>query len=158
MRVSWKLRIAGSAMLAGLSFFGPAVLSGGAWAQYATRSDFGQPRMMPTAKFGTRGTIHPGAFALQPRPAQTATPVAGPVAIPAADPNSALGNALAACDKLADGSEPLDLSGARGDVKLDRCYRGRQHLVCTFNALLTEAKSLLENYRRITEAKYPELA
>jgi len=32
------------------------------------------------------------------------------------------------------------LQSTRGDVKLDRCYRGRDHLVCQFNALLTEAK------------------
>jgi len=61
-------------------------------------------------------------------------------------------------ENAADGSDAIDLPGARGEVKQDRCYRGRQHLVCTFNALLTEAKTLLENYRRITEAKYPELA
>jgi len=78
------------------------------------------------------------------------------VTIPAVDPNSALGSTLASCDKLSDGSEPVGLPGARGEITLDRCYRGRDHLICSFNALLTEARSLLENYKQITEANYPE--
>lgn len=158
MRTSWKLRFAGSAVVAGLYFCGPTFLSDEAGAQYLTRSEFGQPRIAPTGKFGRRGTVQPGAFALEPRPVQAAAPATGPVSIPSADPNSTLGSALAACDKLADGPDALELPGPKGDVRLDRCYRGREHLVCSFRALLAEAKSLLENYRRITEAKYPELA
>jgi hypothetical protein len=61
------------------------------------------------------------------------------------------------CDKVSEGFEPVSLPGAKGEIKLDRCYRGRDHLVCSFNALLSEAKSLLENYRKIAEANYPEL-
>jgi len=81
----------------------------------------------------------------------------GPVTIPAVDPNSAFGSALAACDKLSNGSEPINLPGARGEITLDRCYRGRDHLICSFNALLTEARMLLEKYKQITEPNYPEL-
>ena len=65
--------------------------------------------------------------------------------------------ALASCDKEPQSSD-LILPGAKGDLKLDRCYRGRDHLVCSFNALLKEAKSLLEDYRKIVEARYPEVS
>ena len=65
--------------------------------------------------------------------------------------------ALASCDKEPQSSD-LILPGAKGDLKLDRCYRGRDHLVCSFNALLQEAKSLLEDYRKIVEARYPEVS
>jgi len=41
---------------------------------------------------------------------------------------------------------------------LDRCYRGRDHLVCSFNALLGEARSLIEEYGRIVEAHYPNVS
>jgi hypothetical protein len=156
MSISRKLAVLGSATLAGLYFLAPSS-PGGAWAQYLTRSEFAQSRTAPVAKFRTPSTKQPEAFALQPTPVQAAAPAAGPVTIPVVDPNSALGSALVSCDKLSDGSEPMDLPGARGDVRLDRCYRGRGHLVCSFKALLTEAKSLLENYKRITEVKYPEL-
>ena len=77
--------------------------------------------------------------------------------MPAPDPNSALGSALASCDKLSEGFEAFTLPGARGEVRLDRCYRGRDHLVCSFDALLTEARSLLENYQRIIDTKYPDV-
>jgi hypothetical protein len=93
---------------------------------------------------------------VQPAPAPVA-PVA-PVAVPVTDPNSALGSALASCDKGRETSEPFSLPGARGEVKLDRCYRGRDHLVCSFNALRTEASSLLDNSRRIVDARYPDVS
>jgi hypothetical protein len=95
-----------------------------------------------------------------PRPAPAAQPSfspSTPVALPVTNPASALGNALVSCDKGAEGFEPVSWPGARGEIKLDQCYRGRDHLVCSFNALLSEAKSLLENYRRISDANYPEL-
>jgi len=69
-----------------------------------------------------------------------------------------LGTALASCEKETESSEALTLSGAKGEVKLDRCYRGRDHLVCSFNALLREASSLIEEYGRIVEAHYPDVS
>jgi len=42
-------------------------------------------------------------------------------------------------------------------VKLDRCFQGRDDLVCAFNALLTEARLLLQNYKRIVDAEYPNI-
>jgi hypothetical protein len=99
-----------------------------------------------------------------PRPAPAAqpsflapTPNLTPIALPVTNPASALGNALVSCDKAAEGFEPVSWPGVRGEIKLDRCYRGRDHLVCSSSALLSEAKLLLENYRKISDANYPEL-
>jgi len=93
-----------------------------------------------------------------PVAAQPAQPEPTPAVLPVREPTGALGTALAACDKDSESSEPLTLPGARGEVKLDRCYRGRDHLVCSFNALLKEAKSLIESYGKIVEARYPEVS
>ena len=88
-----------------------------------------------------------------------APPDPAPAAAPAREPTGgALGTALASCDKASESSEPLTLPGAKGEVKLDRCYRGRDHLVCSFNALLNEAKSLIEDYGKIVEARYPDVS
>jgi hypothetical protein len=85
----------------------------------------------------------------------SASPVS-PITFPATDASSALGKALASCEPKVDASE-LSLPGARGEIKLDQCYRGRDYLVCQFNALTAEAKSLLENYRKIVDANYLEV-
>ena len=87
------------------------------------------------------------------------TPLASPitpVALPVTNPSSPLGTALAACESRADGAE-LVLPAAKGEIKLDRCYRGRDYLVCQFNALAAESKALLDNYRRVVDANYPEV-
>src|SRR5208282_3589382 len=76
---------------------------------------------------------------------------------PALDPASPLGQALASCDKIREEPGSFALPGLRGDVSLDRCYKGRDHLVCIFNALISEAKSLTDSYTKIVEANYPEL-
>ena len=93
-----------------------------------------------------------------PRINQPTSSVPSAVALPSREPTGgALGTALASCDKEPQSSE-LILPGAKGDLKLDRCYRGRDHLVCSFNALLKEAKSLLDDYRKIVDARYPEVS
>ena len=98
----------------------------------------------------------------RPTPAVNSSLVKRPIAprtiaLPVTNPASALGSALVSCDKEFDGFEPVSLQGARGEINLDQCYHGRDHLVCSFNALLSEAKFLLENYRKIVDANYPEL-
>jgi hypothetical protein len=47
--------------------------------------------------------------------------------------------------------------GINRHVTLDRCYKGRAHLICVFTALNTEAKSLTGSYTKIVDAKYPDL-
>ncbi len=87
----------------------------------------------------------------RPKPEPAPPPVA-PV-----DSTSALGQALVACDKEATTQETFVLPGLKNEVTLDRCYKGRAHLVCAFNALIAEAKSLTDSYTKIVDAKYPEL-
>jgi hypothetical protein len=78
------------------------------------------------------------------------------LATPAIEPTSPLGQALAACDTDAAVQETFALPGLRGEVTLDRCYKGHGHLVCVFNALIAEAKSLTDTYTPIVDAKYPD--
>lgn len=82
-------------------------------------------------------------------------PAAAATTPPALDPSSALGQALAACDKLAD-SGSFALPGLKTDVTLDRCYKGRDNMMCVFDAVISEAKSLMDSYTKIVEVKYPE--
>ncbi len=105
---------------------------------------------------------------LHPKPKKLSrAPVAKPPSLPKPMSVVAPGNAtilggslateLASCDKGTERSEPLRLPGAKGEIKLDRCYRGRDHLVCSFHALLREAKALFDDYGRIVQADYPNL-
>jgi len=83
------------------------------------------------------------------------TPVALPN--PSIDGTSALGQALAACTQETAVQETFTLPGLKGEITLDRCYKGRANLTCVFTALSTEARSLTETYTNIVEAKYPDL-
>jgi hypothetical protein len=88
-------------------------------------------------------------------PDTTAVPV--PLPSPEIDKTSALGQALAACNQDAAVQEAFTLPGLKGEVTLDRCYKGRAHLSCVFATLITEAKSLTSSYTKIVDAKYPDL-
>jgi hypothetical protein len=79
-----------------------------------------------------------------------------PIKIPATDPSTALGSALEACDKAAEGYEPESLPGAKGEIKIDQCYKGRDHLVCSFNAMFGEANYLVQHYQTLINANYSE--
>jgi hypothetical protein len=76
---------------------------------------------------------------------------------PQIDPNSPFGTALASCEKDQNEDLQLALPGLKGEVKLDRCYRGRKQLVCRFDAVLAEGKSLTEEFSRIVQERYPEV-
>ncbi len=88
-----------------------------------------------------------------------APPEARPViaATPAVEPASPLGQALASCDKISAEPGSFALPGLKGDIALDRCYKGRDHLVCISDVLISEAKSLMDLYTKIVDAKYPEI-
>jgi len=75
---------------------------------------------------------------------------------PASD--GALAAALASCEKGSDRTESLTLPSAKGTVKLDGCYRGRDQFVCSLNTLLDEAKKLNSEFGHIIEAKYPAVS
>ena len=145
------LRTAGSVTVAGLYLLFPALWSSVAWGQQS-RIEFAQVQTEPRTQRPRANPI------VRPKPVQPSPPNLAPVALPVTDPNSPLGSALASCDRGPEASEPLSLPGANGEVKLDRCYRGRDPLVCSFNALRTEASFLLEDSRKIVEAKYPHVS
>jgi hypothetical protein len=77
--------------------------------------------------------------------------------IPVIDKTSALGQALAACNQDSAVQEAFTFPELKGEVTLDRCYKGRAHLICVVTALSTEAKSLTNSYTKIVDAKYPDL-
>ncbi|MEK8091887.1 hypothetical protein WOC76_05025 [Methylocystis sp. IM3] len=76
----------------------------------------------------------------------------------APEPGGATGEALAACEKGIGKSEDLSLPGTKGEIKLDRCYRGREQLVCSLAALSLQAKALVQDFSKIIEANYPDVA
>jgi hypothetical protein len=75
----------------------------------------------------------------------------------AIDKTSPLGQAIAACNQDSAVQETFTLPGLKGEITLDRCYKGRAHLICVFTALSTEAKSLTSSYAKIVDAKYPDV-
>jgi hypothetical protein len=70
----------------------------------------------------------------------------------------AIASALAKCGKGSVGAEGLTLPGAKGEVKLDRCYHGRDQLICSLNALSIEAKTLIGDFTKIVDASYPNVS
>jgi hypothetical protein len=87
---------------------------------------------------------------------QKPKPAVPPVS-PTVESTSALGQALAACEKDAAVQDAFALPGLKNEVTLDRCYKGCAHLVCVFNALIAEAKSLTDSYTKVVDAKYPDI-
>jgi hypothetical protein len=86
-----------------------------------------------------------------------ATPATSAIpATPAIEPTSPFGQALASCDKDTAVQETFALPGLKGEVTLDRCYKGHGHLICVFDAVIAEAKSLTDSYTPIVDAKYPD--
>jgi hypothetical protein len=49
----------------------------------------------------------------------------------------------------------LVLPGPRGPIKLDSCYRGREHFVCSVNAIVAESQRLRSEYEKIVQMNYP---
>jgi hypothetical protein len=104
--------------------------------------------------------VRPAASGINPPQQTNTTPDTTPVPLalpgPTDDKTSALGQALAACNQDT-AKEAFTLPGLKGEVTLDRCYKGRAHLICVFTALGTEAKSLTGTYTKVVSAKYPDL-
>ena len=144
-----KLGPLGLCMLGSLiSLALPSAPSSGDWSSTV----WGQRLFVSAAQAEPRrGSQAPAA----PRPRVTPTPDTAPR--PAAiDPESPLGSGLLSCDDAAT-VDPVSLPGAKGEIKLDRCYRGREHQVCSFRALLSEATFLFESFRKTVDASYPAL-
>ena len=117
------------------------------WSQQNPQRRAFAPRINPTP-----GVINPTGVTDPTPGAQMAEPPNADL-----DHTSALGPALAACDKTVAVQDTFALPGLKSEVTLDRCYKGRAHLICVFTALSAEAKSLTRTYTKIVEAKYPEV-
>ena len=105
-----------------------------------------------------RFQVRPAATGTNP-PERTNTTPDTPTAVlpsPAIDKTSALGQALSACNQDAE-KETFTLPGPKGEITLDRCYKGRAHLICSLTALSKEAKSLAGSYSKIVDANYPDI-
>jgi hypothetical protein len=111
-----------------------------------------------SAQLQQRFQIRPAATGTNPPERTNTTPDTPTVVLPspAIDKTSALGQALAACNQDAE-KETFTLPGPKGEITLDRCYKGRAHLICVFAALSTEARSLTGTYAKIVDANYPEI-
>jgi hypothetical protein len=134
-----------------------ALVFDAALAQLPQQQHQQRPQQLAQARRTATRVNPPERTNTTPDPARdtTALPVALPS--PAIDNTSALGQALAACNQGTADQQPFTLPGLKGEVTLDRCYKGRAHLICVFTALSTEAKSLTDSYSKIVEANYPEL-
>jgi hypothetical protein len=60
----------------------------------------------------------------------------------------------ASCDQQFPKTE-LVLPGPKGVVKLDSCYRGREHFICSVNAIVAESQKLRAEYEKIVQMNYP---
>jgi hypothetical protein len=60
----------------------------------------------------------------------------------------------ASCDQQFPRTD-LVLPGLRGPIKLDSCYRGREHFVCSVNATIAESQKLRSEYEKIVQMNYP---
>jgi hypothetical protein len=82
---------------------------------------------------------------------------AAPAAVPAVDMSTPFGAALSACDKAQQEDAQYGLPGQKGEIALDRCYRGRRQLACRFDAFAAEGKALTDEFTRIVEERYPDV-
>jgi hypothetical protein len=132
------------------------------------------PVRQPTSG-GLVQNVRPSGQALRPvtRPADAAVrqPASGALAqelrgspirqpaqtTPEIDSASVFGGKLASCDKDKEDNIQFALPVLNGEIKLDSCYRGRQQLVCRFDAIVAEGKSLSDEFTRVVEAGYPEV-
>jgi hypothetical protein len=64
------------------------------------------------------------------------------------------GSPTASCDQQFPRAE-LVLPGPKGPIKLDSCYRGREHFICSVNAIIGESQKLRSEYEKIVQMNYP---
>ena len=60
----------------------------------------------------------------------------------------------ATCDQQFSRTD-LILPGPKGPIKLDSCYRGREHFICSVNSIIAESQKLRADYDRIVQMNYP---
>jgi hypothetical protein len=104
------------------------------------------------------GSFFQAAGAQQVRQAQLPQQPRRPRQNPAIHPTTATpvesGSPTASCDQQFARTE-LVLPGPKGPVKLDSCYRGREHFICSVNAVIAESQKLRSEYEKIVQMNYP---
>jgi len=65
---------------------------------------------------------------------------------------------IAACDKQFQPTASFTLPGPTGDIAIDRCYRGPDHLTCVATAIATEARAISQDYKDIATPNYADVA
>jgi len=144
------LSFARSCGLITLSFVALMLIPDKGWSQQRGPSALSQQGGQSGAhRLYARAKENPGATALYTRTKENSPALA-------IEPTSPLGQALASCEKDAAARDTFALPGLKGEVTLDRCYKGHGQLICVFDALIAEAKSLADTYTPIVDAKYPD--
>ena len=87
------------------------------------------------------------------RPRQIPVTRPTPAATPAAT-GAESATPTAACDQQFPKTD-LVLPGPKGSIKLDSCYRGREHFICSVKAIIVESQKLRSEYDTIVQANYP---
>jgi hypothetical protein len=77
-----------------------------------------------------------------------------PVTRPTGGISAEAATPTASCDQQFQKAE-LVLPGPKGPVKLDACYRGREHFICSVNAIIAESQKLRSEYEKIVQMNYP---
>ena len=104
------------------------------------------------------GSFFQAAGAQQIKQAQLPQQPRRPRQAPATHPTTATpvesGTPTASCDQQFSRTD-LVLPGPKGPIKLDSCYRGREHFICSVNAIIAESQKLRSEYEKIVQMNYP---
>jgi hypothetical protein len=103
-----------------------ALVSDAASAQQQQRQHQQPPQQLAQVRRAATRVNPPERTNTTPVTTPDTTSVPAAVISPEIDKTSALGQALAACNQEAD-QGPFTLPGLKGEVTLDRCYKGRAH-------------------------------
>ena len=76
-----------------------------------------------------------------------------PAARPTAAATVEAGSPTTSCDQEFSRTD-LILPGPKGPIKLDSCYRGREHFICSVNSIIAESQKLRADYDRIVQMNY----
>src|SRR6266436_1601630 len=104
--------------------------------------------------FQTAGAQQVRQFRQVQQTQQTQRPRQIPATRPTAGTPVESATPTASCDQQFPRTD-LVLPGPKGTVKLDSCYRGREHFICSVNAIIAESQKLRSEYEKIVQMNYP---
>ncbi len=117
----------------------------------ASAQDIQTAQSSPARKLKTSVTPR-----LIPKQREEALPSPGGRADNLGDKETRFAKALASCD-AGETQSDFSLPGLKSEVKLDRCYRGRQQLNCRLQKIASEEQALIQEFTRIVDLKYPDI-